>query len=59
MPTYEYRCPSCGHLQEEKQPIKGRGDAPDCEGCGEETELEISLPRPGRVVGDENRPWHR
>lgn len=58
MPTYEYRCPACGNEREVERSMDERRDSPSCS-CGDEMELQVSLPRPGRVVGDENRPWHR
>ena len=41
MPHYDYKCPECGHIQEEFHKM---GDKPriKCEECGKNMELTIS-----------------
>lgn len=41
MPTYEYRCPSCGHEFEKVQKITSKA-RPNCPKCGKRAQRRIS-----------------
>lgn len=58
MPTYEYRCNSCGKVQEEVHSIKASPDI-SCQRCGTEPmERLISLNVSGFITGDtEAKLW--
>lgn len=58
MPTYEYRCNSCGKIQEEVHSIKSDPEI-SCDGCGEKPmERLISLNVSGFITGDtEAKLW--
>jgi putative FmdB family regulatory protein len=42
MPTYEYRCPSCGQEFELKRPMSEAGTPTTCPACGSAAEKLVS-----------------
>ena len=48
MPTYEYRCPGCGHEQEVILPWTKSALEQTCSKCGAVTDRRMSLPMPAQ-----------
>lgn len=45
MPNYDYKCDSCGHIQEESHPMSGPNEKITCKKCkGTDMHKTISVP---------------
>ena len=42
MPTYPYKCDTCGHMQKEERAMADRDKAPPCERCGGTTTRQLT-----------------
>ena len=52
MPTYEYECTKCGHIQEEIHSMKDMPKETKCEKCGELSKKIFS--KSNVILEDEN-----
>lgn len=60
MPTYEYKCSTCGHRFDEIRPISSRRDPIPCPECQAGSgELQLSVPQMGIVKGKDSDSFRR